>query len=112
MTTLYDIVGFDTGKARVDCLGKAETCVDDITDGDLATALTTGRYLPADDPTTLAGFDGLSSEPCRCRSLRRPSLPNYSKILFAISTLDNPTKLAQLGQRNAVAHHWPMVTLS
>ncbi|MGH3788294.1 MAG: nucleotide sugar dehydrogenase [Pseudonocardiaceae bacterium] len=52
-----DVVGFDIDKTRVDGLRKAETFIDDVTDGDLATALGTGRYLPTDDPAALAGFD-------------------------------------------------------
>jgi UDP-N-acetyl-D-glucosamine dehydrogenase len=53
----FDVVGFDTDKTRVDCLRKAETFIDDITDGDLSIALSTGRYLPTDNPAVLAGFD-------------------------------------------------------
>lgn len=51
------MVGFDIDKTRIDCLRKAETYIDDITDGDLAIAMSTGRYLPSDDPSALAGFD-------------------------------------------------------
>lgn len=53
----FDVVGFDTDKTRVDCLRKAETFIDDITDGDLAIAMSTGCYLPTDDSAALAGFD-------------------------------------------------------
>ncbi len=53
----FDVVGFDTDKTRIDCLRKAETFIDDITDGELATAMSTGRYLPTDDSAALAGFD-------------------------------------------------------
>ncbi len=53
----FDVVGFDIDKTRIDCLRKAKTFVDDITDGDLATAMSTGRYLATDDPAALAGFD-------------------------------------------------------
>ncbi|MGH3885671.1 MAG: nucleotide sugar dehydrogenase [Pseudonocardiaceae bacterium] len=53
----FDVVGFDIDKTRIDCLRKAETFIDDITDSDLSIALSTGRYLPTDDPATLAGFD-------------------------------------------------------
>ncbi|MGH3845224.1 MAG: nucleotide sugar dehydrogenase [Pseudonocardiaceae bacterium] len=53
----FDVVGFDIDKTRVDCLRKAQTYVDDITDSDLAVAMGTGRYLPTDDPAALAGFD-------------------------------------------------------
>ncbi|MGH3771202.1 MAG: nucleotide sugar dehydrogenase [Pseudonocardiaceae bacterium] len=52
----FDVVGFDVDKTRIDCLRKAETFIDDITDGDLAIAMSTGRYLPTDDPAALAGF--------------------------------------------------------
>ncbi|MEO7196213.1 MAG: nucleotide sugar dehydrogenase [Pseudonocardiaceae bacterium] len=53
----FDVVGFDIDKTRVDCLRKAKTFIDDITDGDLTVAMSTGRYLPTDDPAALAGFD-------------------------------------------------------
>ncbi|HEX5347666.1 MAG TPA: nucleotide sugar dehydrogenase [Pseudonocardiaceae bacterium] len=53
----FEVVGFDIDKTRIDCLRKAETHIDDITDGDLAIAMSTGRYLPSDDPSALAGFD-------------------------------------------------------
>lgn len=53
----FDVVGFDIDKNRIDCLRKAETFIDDITDSDLAIAMSTGRYLPTDDAAALAGFD-------------------------------------------------------
>lgn len=53
----FDVVGFDIDKARLDCLRKAKTYIDDTTDSDLTEALSTGRYLPTDDPAALAGFD-------------------------------------------------------
>lgn len=53
----FDVVGFDLDKPRIDCLRKAETFIDDVTDSDLAIAMGTGRYLPTDDPAALAGFD-------------------------------------------------------
>ncbi|MGH3784671.1 MAG: nucleotide sugar dehydrogenase [Pseudonocardiaceae bacterium] len=53
----FDVVGFDIDKTRIDCLRKAETFIDDVTDGDLAAAISTGRYLPTDDSAALAGFD-------------------------------------------------------
>ncbi|HKR49015.1 MAG TPA: nucleotide sugar dehydrogenase [Pseudonocardiaceae bacterium] len=53
----FDVVGFDIDKTRVDCLRKAKTFIDDITDGDLAVAMSTGRYLPTEDSAALAGFD-------------------------------------------------------
>ncbi len=53
----FDVIGFDIDKARIDCLRKAKTFIDDITDDDLAAAASTGRYLPTDDPAALVGFD-------------------------------------------------------
>lgn len=53
----FDVVGFDIDKTRIDCLRKAETFIDDITNRDLAIAMSTGRYLPTDDSAALAGFD-------------------------------------------------------
>jgi UDP-N-acetyl-D-mannosaminuronic acid dehydrogenase/UDP-N-acetyl-D-glucosamine dehydrogenase len=53
----FEVVGFDIDKTRIDCLRKSETFIDDITDRDLAIAMSTGRYLPTDDAAALAGFD-------------------------------------------------------
>jgi UDP-N-acetyl-D-glucosamine dehydrogenase len=53
----FDVVGFDINKARIDRLRKVETFIDDITDSDLMIAVSTGRYLPTDDPAALAGFN-------------------------------------------------------
>ncbi|MDQ4092583.1 MAG: nucleotide sugar dehydrogenase [Actinomycetota bacterium] len=53
----FDVIGFDIDKTRIDRLSKAETFIDDITDSDLVIAVSTGRYLPTDDPADLAGFD-------------------------------------------------------
>lgn len=53
----FDVIGFDIDKTRVDKLRKAKTFIDDIAEGDLAAAMSTGRYLPTDDPAKLAGFD-------------------------------------------------------
>jgi UDP-N-acetyl-D-glucosamine dehydrogenase len=53
----FDVVGFDIDKTRIDCLRKTKTFIDDITDRDLAIAMSTGRYLPTDDSAALAGFD-------------------------------------------------------
>lgn len=53
----FDVVGFDVDKTRIDALRKAETFIDDVHDGDLALAASTGRYLPTDDPAALAGFE-------------------------------------------------------
>ncbi|MGH3937158.1 MAG: nucleotide sugar dehydrogenase [Pseudonocardiaceae bacterium] len=53
----FDVVGFDIDQARVDRLRQAKSFVDDITDADLTVALSTGRFLPTDDPAALAGFD-------------------------------------------------------
>jgi UDP-N-acetyl-D-glucosamine dehydrogenase len=53
----FDVVGYDVDKNRVDCLRKMETYIDDVTDSDLAIAMSTGRYLPTGDPAALSGFD-------------------------------------------------------
>ena len=52
----HTVVGFDLDKDRVDRLRRADSFIDDITDDDLRAALDTGRYLPTDDATDLAGF--------------------------------------------------------
>ena len=53
----FHVVGFDVDPARVDRLRRASTFIEDITDDDLSAALGSGRYLPTDDPATLAGFE-------------------------------------------------------
>ncbi len=53
----FDVIGFDIDKTRIDRLRKAQTFIDDVTDGDLALAMSTGRYQPTDDPAMLTGFD-------------------------------------------------------
>jgi UDP-N-acetyl-D-mannosaminuronic acid dehydrogenase/UDP-N-acetyl-D-glucosamine dehydrogenase len=53
----FNVVGFDVDKARVDCLARGESFIDDVTDSDVAEALLTGKYLPTSDPAALGGFD-------------------------------------------------------
>jgi len=52
----HTVVGFELDKDRVDRLRRGQSFIDDITDDDLRAALDTGRYLPTDDATELAGF--------------------------------------------------------
>src|SRR3954452_4397202 len=52
----FNVVGFDVDKARVDCLARGETFIEDVTDYEIAQALLTGKYLPTSDPAALAGF--------------------------------------------------------
>ncbi len=53
----YDVVGFDVDGDRIKRLADGHSYVEDITDGRLAAALATGRYLPTDDSGHMAGFD-------------------------------------------------------
>ncbi|MGQ0778592.1 MAG: nucleotide sugar dehydrogenase [Pseudonocardiales bacterium] len=53
----FDVVGFDIDQTRVERLRQAKSFIEDITDADLAAALSTGRFLATDDPAALAGFD-------------------------------------------------------
>lgn len=53
----FDVIGFDVDTGKVDSLRSGRTFIDDISDGDIASALTTGRYLPTSSPDDLAMFD-------------------------------------------------------
>jgi UDP-N-acetyl-D-glucosamine dehydrogenase len=53
----FDVVGFDVDAARVKRLATGESHVEDVTSGDVARALATGRYEPTDDPERTRGFD-------------------------------------------------------
>jgi UDP-N-acetyl-D-mannosaminuronic acid dehydrogenase/UDP-N-acetyl-D-glucosamine dehydrogenase len=53
----FNVVGFDVDKARIDCLARGETFIEDVSDSDIAEALVGGKYLPTSDPAALAGFD-------------------------------------------------------
>jgi UDP-N-acetyl-D-glucosamine dehydrogenase len=52
-----DVVGLDVDVSRVKRLGAGESFVEDIPPARLASALTTGRYLPTTDYTDAIGFD-------------------------------------------------------
>jgi UDP-N-acetyl-D-glucosamine dehydrogenase len=51
------VIGFDLDAGKVRGLAAGRTHIDDITDADVAAALATGRFLPTDQTTDLAGFD-------------------------------------------------------
>ena len=53
----YRVVGFDLDVDRVKRLADGDSYVEDVTDARLTTALATGRYLPTEDDTQMAGFD-------------------------------------------------------
>lgn len=53
----FDVVGFDLSKDRVDLLRKASSFIEDVSDDEIAVALSSNRYLPTSDPTALAGFE-------------------------------------------------------
>lgn len=53
----YDVVGFDTDKARVKRLATGSSYVEDIADAELSHALRTGRYLPSSELSDTDDFD-------------------------------------------------------
>jgi UDP-N-acetyl-D-glucosamine dehydrogenase len=53
----YEVVGFDTDARRVQLLAEASSYVEDVSSGQLAEALATGRYFPTSFPARLEGFD-------------------------------------------------------
>jgi UDP-N-acetyl-D-mannosaminuronic acid dehydrogenase/UDP-N-acetyl-D-glucosamine dehydrogenase len=53
----HDVVGFDVDTGRVELLAAGRSFVDDITDGDVASAIGSGRFTPTTDPAALSGFD-------------------------------------------------------
>ena len=53
----HDVVGFEVDEGRVKRLAAAESYVEDISNGQLAAALESGRYLPTSTKGALGGFD-------------------------------------------------------
>lgn len=53
----FDVVGFDLDAVKIGGLAAGRTHIDDISDDDVRSALTTGRYLPTTDPQAMAGFE-------------------------------------------------------
>jgi nucleotide sugar dehydrogenase len=53
----FDVVGFDVDQHKIDGLAAGRTHIDDVTDGDVADALRTGRYRPTSTMHDVAGFD-------------------------------------------------------
>lgn len=53
----WDVVGVDLDRARVQRLRQGSSYVEDVSSDELAGALATGRYLPADDYASADGFD-------------------------------------------------------
>jgi UDP-N-acetyl-D-glucosamine dehydrogenase len=53
----FDVVGFDIDAGKVEALASAHTCIEDVSDADLARALETGRYRVTTSADDLAGFD-------------------------------------------------------
>ena len=53
----YDVVGFDVDASRIDLLASGRSYVEDVPSEQLIRALESGRYRPASDPDSLAGFD-------------------------------------------------------
>ena len=53
----FAVVGYDTDDGRVKRLASGESFVEDVTSGQLAAALASGRYTVSSDPDGCAGFD-------------------------------------------------------
>ena len=53
----YDVVGYDTDELRTKKLNAAESFIDDISCGDLQSAVETGRYQASTESRSCAGFD-------------------------------------------------------
>jgi len=53
----FSVVGFDVSESKVDGLRAGRTHIDDVTDADVAAALSTGRYLPTSSRHDMNGFD-------------------------------------------------------
>jgi UDP-N-acetyl-D-glucosamine dehydrogenase len=53
----YHVVGYDTDERRIKSLAAGESYIEDITDAQVAAALASGRYRPADKAAACAGFD-------------------------------------------------------
>lgn len=52
----FDVIGLDVDPVRIDRLQDGESYVEDVTDHQLGTALTSGRYQPTLNENDLAGF--------------------------------------------------------
>jgi UDP-N-acetyl-D-glucosamine dehydrogenase len=52
----FDVVAFDVDEERVGQLLDASSFIDDVSDGELASALASGHYHPTTDPASLTGF--------------------------------------------------------
>ncbi|NNC78901.1 MAG: nucleotide sugar dehydrogenase [Acidimicrobiales bacterium] len=78
------VVGFDVDDRKIDQLNSGSSPVEDISDSELAQALASGRYIPSDDPGSLAGFDyAIISVPTPLAA----GQPDLSYIEAAISTI-------------------------
>ena len=53
----YDVIGFDVDVDKIDGLRAGVSHVDDITDADVRSATSTGRYEATGDPAAMADFD-------------------------------------------------------
>jgi nucleotide sugar dehydrogenase len=53
----YDVVGYEIDPLKAEALNGGRSHVEDVSEGDLADAIATGRYRATCDPTELAGFD-------------------------------------------------------
>lgn len=53
----YDVVGYDLDKDKISGLAAGASHIEDITDAELQMALDSGRYLPTESESDLAGFD-------------------------------------------------------
>jgi UDP-N-acetyl-D-glucosamine dehydrogenase len=80
----HEVVGFDLDERRVARLLEAGSYVQDVSDGELAAALATGRFRPTTDESLLDGFDvAVISVPTPLRD----GNPDLSHIELAATTV-------------------------
>jgi nucleotide sugar dehydrogenase len=53
----YEVIGVDVDLNRIKRLSQCDSYVDDISDDQISAALSSGRYVPADDYAAAANFD-------------------------------------------------------
>ncbi|MHB8246953.1 MAG: nucleotide sugar dehydrogenase [Acidimicrobiales bacterium] len=53
----YRVVAYDTDEERIKRLGAGDSYVEDVTQAELATALSSERFVPTTDPSGCVGFD-------------------------------------------------------
>jgi UDP-N-acetyl-D-glucosamine dehydrogenase len=83
----HNFTGVNLGANRVEKLRKYDSYVDDVSGGQLRTALDSGRFTPANDYPVAADFDIAvitAPTPLRDPHRTRPSLPAISEAFLNI----------------------------